>query len=538
MMQILQPRIKSLLNISKFSALSVALILSGCASLPALTQRSESHVLSDTAETRLGRAAAQASQRHAEQLEPGKHGDSAELTGILALADGRDAFATRMLLAEAAERSLDVQYYIWHADLTGTFLLDALRQAANRGVRVRLLVDDNNTKGLDATFAAMDSHPLIEVRLFNPFMQRKYRWLGYLTNFGRLNRRMHNKSFTADNQVSVVGGRNIGDEYFDAGQNISFVDLDVLTTGAIVPQISMDFDRYWASASAYPVALLFPAGDSAGLARIAQSAERKRSDPAAKPYLDALNSSESIKRLIAGDQALEWAKVRLVSDDPSKGLGKAQAREQMPARLAAVLGKPESELVLVSPYFVPTASGTMALTKLAAGGVRVKVLTNSLAATDVPAVHAGYAKRRRALLRGGVALFELKPDQSDIARSKRSDRGLAGSSSASLHAKTFAMDRRRLFVGSFNLDPRSAALNTESGVVIESPALAEKISDAFDSLSNRSYTLHLNDKGAVEWHDSASATAAAQVYRTEPKTTWFKRASVKFLSWLPIEWLL
>lgn len=538
MMQVLRPKFKPLLNTTRFSALSVALFLTGCASLPGLTERSESRAFSDTAGTRLGRAAAQVSQRHAEQLEPTKRGENAELSGILALAEGRDAFATRMLLAEAAERSLDVQYYIWHADLTGTFLLDALRQAANRGVRVRLLVDDNNTQGLDATFAAMDSHPQIEVRLFNPFMQRKHRWLGYLTNFGRLNRRMHNKSFTADNQVSVVGGRNIGDEYFDAGQDISFVDLDVLATGAIVPQISTDFDRYWASASAYPVALLFPAGDSAGLARIAQSAAQMRSSPVAKPYLDALNSSESIKRLIAGEPTLEWAKVRLVSDDPSKGLGKAQAGEQMPARLAAVLGKPEKELVLVSPYFVPAASGTKALTNLAASGVRVKVLTNSLAATDVPAVHAGYAKRRRALLRGGVQLLELKPDQIEVARSKRSDHGLAGSSSASLHAKTFALDRARLFVGSFNLDPRSAALNTESGVVIESPALAEKISDAVDRLSNRSYTLRLNDKGAIEWHDRASTTAAAEVYRTEPKTTWFKRASVKFLSWLPIEWLL
>ena len=510
-------------------ALAAVLVtaLAGCGALPALEGRPDTRALEDTATTPLGRATASPALAH-----PGQ-------TGVLALPEGREAFATRMLLAEAAERSLDVQYYIWHPDLTGTLLLQALRQAADRGVRVRLLLDDNNTQGLDDTLAALDTHANIEVRLFNPFPQRQWRWLGYLTDFGRLNRRMHNKSFTADNQATVMGGRNIGDEYFDAGQEVSFVDLDVLAVGAVVPKVSADFDRYWASASAYPVATLLPKPSPEAIERLAENAAQVRSNPAAAPYLTALARSDFVRRLMASELALEWTSVRLVSDDPAKALGQAAPQALLPARLAEVLGKPERELLLVSPYFVPTASGTEALTGLTQSGVAVSVLTNSLAATDVPAVHAGYAKRRHALLAAGVKLFELKPERGEAARSLRSDRGLAGSSGASLHAKTFALDRSRTFVGSFNLDPRSAALNTESGLVIDSPSMAAAIADVFENhLAERSYTLRLDDKNHIEWQDRSSPTAEPQLHQTEPQTPLWKRAMVTLLSWLPIEWLL
>ncbi len=508
-------------------ALTRIAAICGLRTLPPLEDRSESRALEDTAETRLGRATAPLARTHSGQ------------SGVLALAEGHDAFATRMLLAEAAERSLDVQYYIWHADLTGTFLMHALQRAADRGVRVRLLLDDNNTRGTDASLAALDSHPNVEVRLFNPFLQRDWRWLGYLSDFRRLNRRMHNKSFTADNQVTIVGGRNIGDEYFDAGQEISFVDLDVLAVGAVVPHVSADFDRYWASASAYPVAALLPRADGNALERIAENEARVRKTAAAIPYLAALDRSDHIKRLAAVELALEWTDVKLVSDDPAKALGKAMKRTLMPQRLVEVLGAPQKELLLVSPYFVPAASGTKALTEQAARGVKVSVLTNSLAATDVPAVHAGYAKRRHALLRGGLKLFELKPD--GIApHSARAHHGkLTGSSGASLHAKTFALDGERVFVGSFNLDPRSAALNTESGFVIDSARLAGQIADAFSKeLATQSYTLRLDSDGRIEWQDRATPDGAARIYHREPQTPAWKRAMVWVLSWLPIEWLL
>ena len=508
--------------------LALFALLGGCSALPTLEGRSNSRAFNDTATTQLGRASLPPAHL---QTQPGQ-------SGVLALAEGYEAFATRMLLAEAAERSLDVQYYIWHGDLTGTLLMQALGQAAGRGVRVRLLLDDNNTTGMDATLAALDSHPNVEVRLFNPFMQRNWRWLGYLTDFSRLNRRMHNKSFTADNQVTIVGGRNIGDEYFDAGQETSFVDLDVLAVGAVVPRVSADFDRYWASASAYPVAALLPPADPHALERLSAKAALARLADAAAPYREALGRSDFVRQLIAGELELEWTEVRLVSDDPAKGLGKAGAQALLPQRLVEVLGTPQEDLLLVSPYFVPTTSGTRALTELSTRGVDVRVLTNSLAATDVPAVHAGYAKRRYALLAGGVKLFEFKPDV-HAARSARADHGLAGSSGASLHAKTFAVDGQRVFIGSFNLDPRSAALNTESGFVIDSPRLATEIRHACqETLATQTYTLHLDAEGRIEWQDKQPGNTPPQVHQVEPQTSLWTRALVRVLSWLPIEWML
>ena len=505
-----------------------ALLLSACNGLPPLGQRPHSHVppLTETADTRLGRATAPQAKEHAGQ------------SGVLMLAEGREAFATRMLLADAAERSLDVQVYIWHADLTGTLLMQAMRAAADRGVRVRLLLDDNTTAGIDERLAALDTHPNIEVRLFNPFKQRNWRWVGYLSDFGRLNRRMHNKSITADDRVSIVGGRNIGDEYFGAGQEVSFVDMDVLATGAVVPQVSADFDHYWASASAYPVAALLPPAPPQALDHMTQAAEALARSANAAPYIAALKQSTFIKQLVAGELALEWTTVRLVSDDPAKGLGQAPSDTLVSQRLREVLGRPTRELLLVSPYFVPTDSGTRALTDLNAQGIQVSVLTNSLAATDVPAVHAGYAKRRAALRRGGVKIFELKPD-AIAPRSSPGDRGLMGSSGASLHAKTFAVDGQRVFVGSFNLDPRSAALNTESGFVIDSPTMAARIAAAFaEQLPKRSYVLRLGRQGEVEWLDPSAPDESAKLLHHEPQTSWWKRAMVRVLAWLPIEWLL
>lgn len=506
---------------------ALLLVLGGCGQLPPLGERVESSAYTDTAGTRLGRAVAALAAAH-----PGR-------SGVLPLPEGRQAFAVRMRLADAAERSLDLQYYIWRTDLTGTLLLDALRRAADRGVRVRLLLDDNNTAGLDPWLAALDSHPHIEVRLFNPFVQRGWRWLGYLGDFARLNRRMHNKSFTADNQVTVVGGRNIGDEYFGAGQDLSFIDLDALAVGEVVSRVSADFDRYWASASAYPAAALLPAAGAQALAPLAEQAMRSERVAAAAPFLEALRRRDQVQRLQDGVLPLEWTTVRLVSDDPAKALdgGAPQDQGSVAQRLAEAMGEARRELLLVSPYFVPTDAGTAALAGLARRGVAVGVLTNSLAATDVPAVHAGYAKHRRELLAAGVRLLELKPEPEDTGPRAPGDRGLPGSSGASLHAKTFAIDRERIFIGSFNLDPRSASLNTESGFVIDSPRLASLLSEVFDAAPARAYALRLGADGDPEWVEAA-ADGPPRVHASEPRSALWRRALVRLLSWLPIEWLL
>ncbi|HYU90979.1 MAG TPA: phospholipase D family protein [Gemmatimonadales bacterium] len=461
-------------------------------------------------------------------------------SGIVALPDGHDAFAARALLADAAERTLDVRYYIWHNDMSGTLLFTALRRAADRGVRVRLLLDDNNTTGLDQVLAALDAHANIEVRLFNPFKHRRWRLLGYLTDFKRLNRRMHNKSLTADGQATIIGGRNVGDEYFDAGQGGApwFVDLDVLAIGPVVSEVSRDFDRYWASASSIPAARLLPRATATSIAAVAADAARVEHHPDAAAYVEALARSSFVRDLLAHRLTFDWAATRMLSDDPAKGLGRAPEDALLWHRLKEILHAPMRELRLVSPYFVPGSAGVEALATIAGQGVKITVLTNALEATDVAVVHAGYAKRRKSLLAAGITLFELKRGSSSSR--KRVDwtgRSGSGSSASSLHAKTFAIDRSRVFVGSFNFDPRSARLNTEMGFVIDSSALADALAQRFaDEVPARAYRVGLGDTGQLHWIDRHDGVEVVQ--EEEPGTGVWRRLAVAVLSVLPIEWLL
>ena len=495
----------------------------GCASLsplPAHVQRSTSSALLDTGATGLGTAIAPLAQAHP------------ALSGMYPLAEGRDAFAARVLLAHRAERSLDLQYYIWRNDLTGVLMLDALRAAAARGVRVRLLLDDNNTAGLDPTLVALDRDPNIEVRLFNPFTRRDWRSLGYLTDFSRLNRRMHNKSFTVDNQVTIVGGRNIGDEYFGAADDVLFADLDVMAIGPVVQAVSRDFDRYWNSESAYPVVALVN-GAVQEAQPLAERAAALRRTSTAQAYLQALHASPFVEQLVQRRLPLEWGKARLVSDDPAKVRGEGRAQARFGVRLRALLGEPTRQLDLVSPYFVPGEATAAELGAISGRGSAVRVLTNSLEATDVAAVHAGYAKRRRALLQAGVMLYELRRQGGEAPERA----GPFGSSASSLHAKTFAVDRQRIFIGSFNLDPRSLDLNTEMGLVIDSPALASALDARLtETMPRHAYQVRLERDGKLVWIER---TEQGEIrHEDEPGAGFWKRSGVRILSWLPIDWLL
>lgn len=506
------------------TALLLSALLDGCAELPSLEGRTPSLTLTDTAQTKLAQAVLPLAAQH-----PG-------VSGIYALSDGRDAFAARALLAAAAERTLDVQYYIWHKDITGTLLFDALRQAAERGVRVRLLLDDNNTSELDDTLALLARQPNLEIRLFNPFALRSPRALGFLTDFSRLNRRMHNKSFTADNQATIVGGRNVGDEYFGAAGDVLFADLDVLVIGPVVGAVSHDFDRYWNSPSAYPATSLIKPPKTGDAGEIAAEADRIDDTEAAEEYVRAMRTSPFVQQLIERQLPFEWAPTRLVSDDPAKVLDKARPGSGVAANLKNLLGVPAKELDLVSPYFVPGKSGTQAFAELAKEGVNVRILTNALEATDVAAVHAGYAKWRKPLLEAGVTLYESRRswDEND-AREKT---GRFGSSASSLHAKTFAVDDQRIFIGSFNFDPRSIDLNTEMGLVIDSPVLAGKLGQAMrGTIPQRAYQVLLNPDGSLYWI-ARDANGGITRYDTEPGTSVWKRMGVSILSVLPIDWLL
>ncbi|NNI32088.1 phospholipase D family protein [Pasteurella multocida] len=451
------------------------------------------------------------------------------LTGLYPLGDGKDAFLARLALSEHAEHTLDLQYYIWHNDVSGHLLLQSLYKAAVRGVKVRLLLDDNNTKGMDTILASLNAHPNIQIRLFNPFMQRQYRWLGFLSDFFRLNRRMHNKSFTADGVMSILGGRNIGDEYFDVGNGVLFADLDVAATGAVVTHIQTDFDRYWNSPSSYPLESIIIRDP------ITPFNPLPALDDETQTYLKQLTELPFAKSLKAGTLAFTWAEAELISYDPKKALGKSLIQDSVLAHIAPTMLNAKNNLIIVSPYFVPTHVGVDFLSRISQTGTQVSILTNSLEATDVSIVHSGYAKHRKTLLQKQIQLYELKPHAT--IQMESSGHLLKGASSASLHAKTFTLDNRYLFVGSFNMDPRSAMLNTEMGLLIDSPELARLLSDGLQqNQANYAFSVKLNEAQALYWETQENGQWIR--YENEPHTSWFKRFSVWCLSWLPVEHLL
>ena len=510
------------------------LLQAGCASLPTDYPRSTSTALTDTGDTRLGQVSRRLLAEHP------------DVSGIHLLSRGTDAFLARLALTEVAEKSLDIQYYIWQGDTTGKVLLERVLRAADRGVRVRLLLDDIGTAAKDSHLLAIDSHRNIEVRLFNPIAARSTRLLGMMTDFSRTNRRMHNKSFTADNQAMIVGGRNIGDEYFEARPDIEFADLDMLAIGPAVSQVSRHFDLYWNSPLAFPIAAISQAMPSdeerlrilAGLREFVQSQMEES-------YAQALKSSGLAEGLAEGSLDFSYGKARVVADDPSKILLDSEdASSRLLPKLLPEFESLGSELVLVSPYFVPGDAGVDRLRALVQRGVKVRVLTNSLASTDVPAVYAGYKRYRLPLLEAGVELYELKPTASPAAKRDDGDKSsLSGSSQAALHAKTMAFDRRALFVGSMNLDPRSVFTNTEIGVVVEHPELVKRQVEKLESqLPNIGFRLELapatgpDSTPGIVWVTTRDGRAVR--YSSEPMTNAWTRFKVWFLSLLPIEQLL
>ncbi|MCX7889277.1 MAG: phospholipase D family protein [Rhodobacteraceae bacterium] len=494
--------------------------------LPSLEGRPASTAIAASEQTRLGRAVLPAMAAH-----PG-------LSGILPLIDGRDAFGARVTLARMAEASIDAQYYIWQTDATGYLLLDELRAAAERGVRVRLLVDDNGIPGLDSELAALDALPQMEVRIFNPFVLRAPRLANYGFDFLRLNRRMHNKSFTVDGAATIVGGRNIGDIYFAYGSGAYYVDFDVAAFGQAAADVGRDFDRYWASGSAYPAGLILPAAPG-GLDSLAAAVAAARRDPLTEAYAQWVIASDVLGNLTARLQDFDWVPAGLLSDDPAKGLGQAARDSLLIADIADEAATAAASMDLVSAYFVPGPDGAAKLAALARRGARVRILTNAYAATDVPVVHSAYVRYREQLLDAGVELFELKEDVALPGRpSVAFADAVIGSSGSSLHSKTFAVDGSTIFVGSFNFDARSAFLNTEMGLLISDPRLARGLGAYFDSVvPAEAYRVGRDPEGRLGWTFTDERGLETTV-TTEPGTTALARGALWLLGLLPIEWML
>lgn len=463
--------------------------------------------------------------------------DNKGLSGIHPLANARDSFAVRVLFARMAKHTLDVQYYIWHKDTTGLLLLNELLSAARRGVHVRLLLDDNGIAGLDAYLSALNEHPNIEVRLFNPFAQRRHKWLGYLTDFSRANRRMHNKAFVMDNRMAIIGGRNIGDEYFAATHDVLFADLDMMIAGDVIKELSASFNRYWTSQPACPIEQIIRQRGTDALNQLNEAVQGifSRPDAEIKAYLDTLQKSVLIHQMMTNTLDLEWTHVRMVCDDPVKSLGKADDNKLVITQLQSIFENAKRSITLVSPYFVPTATGTHTLRKLADQGLQIRILTNSHGATDVLPVHAGYNKWRKKLLKSNINLYEMKR-LADIEYHQRI--GRLGSSGSSLHAKTFAVDGERIFVGSFNFDPRSAKLNTELGFIIDSSTLSSQLDSLFNRvIPNAAYEVQINAAGRLSWLERLDDDHQRR-HRTEPDSSFFQRLVVRLLGMLPIDWLL
>lgn len=527
-----------MLTRSRWPSLALALIvmtlLSACQMPPAKHTTAMSQAISPEASgnTRLGQA-------HEQLRQQAQAPENA--SGIYMLHDPQEAFAARGLLARNAEQTLDVQYYIWRRDKTGLLLLHELLRAADRGVRVRLLLDDGGTAGLDGEFFALDSHPNVEVRLFNPFVQRGWlKPLGYMTEFSRTNRRMHNKSFSADGQATIVGGRNVGNEYFGATDGVLFADLDALVIGPVVQDIEQDFDRYWNNVAAYPVEQVVGTGHTFDLNALRTNGAALEQSPASLIYRQAIAATPFVQQLLQAQLPMEWAPAHLVTDPPEKIQAQAHPRTLIGEQLIRALGTPSQSLDLVSPYFVPTQDGVDAFAAMRNQGVRVRILTNALEATDVAIVHSGYAKYRKPLLRAGIELYEMRaqtPAYADEEEQLKLNLAQLGSSGSSLHAKTFSVDGQRSFIGSFNFDPRSMHLNTEMGLMIESPRLSQQISESFDRyIPSLAFRLSLTPDEQLRWHSGVGNPPPE--YSTEPQTRWYQRWMLWFLGKLPIEWML
>lgn len=514
--------------------LAATLLLGACATLPPGSgePREASRAFDQPLATALGKSAARLARAH-----PGR-------SGVRLFPRGSDGLLLRAQMIERAQRAVDIQYFIFVEDDTGKVLLDALLRAAERGVRVRMLVDDFNlarNAQTRATLAALDHHPNLEVRIFNPLNYRGdlpvLHQLDLLMSAPRINHRMHNKLFVVDGAIALVGGRNVADEYFEIGSPpVRFGDFDLAVVGPVVPGLAQSFDAFWNSPLSVPQAALAGAPPP-----LHETRAELREDNAAVQFRDLarrIASGEPLEGLLDSRLPFAWGSATVVADPPEKA-DATRARPFISPTEAAIMSRAndvQREVMIISPYFVPGADGLAALLRLRERGVAVRVLTNSLASTDVPAVHTAYRRYRLPLAEAGVELYEVRPIPGQPRERSALGSGASGAPFA-LHAKAYVFDRKTVFLGSANLDPRSLAVNTEVGLLIECPELARQVLERFDvfALSANSYRVQA-DHGTLHWR--ASVDGRVVEWTDEPDTTPRQRLTVDLLSLVPAEDLL
>ena len=502
------------------------LLLSGCQLEPNLAQHAQPSPM--RTETWLNSVSG---QQHLQNAE----------TAHLALNDAFISIAARLHLIHQAKHSLDLQYYIWKNDSIGQLMLAELLKAADRGVKVRLLIDDQNGTQLDARLKALSQHPNFEIKLFNPYKYRQFRLMDYLFRFSAINHRMHNKLLIADGSIAITGGRNISREYFDASEHFQFTDMDILFAGTAVNAANQSFIDFWNHQLSYAIPQLLGTADADDLKAVRLLYAQSTLFPQGATDQKIKQAQQQIAQSLK-ERPIQWATAHFLADSPDKIQGKANADQLLYRQMIRLMGKPQRHMELVSAYFVPTVKGADYLSQLAEHQVKVRILTNSLQANDVAVVHAFYQQYRQQLLRHGVEVYEFKPY---IDRKRRtwyeSMTGnvipAKGKNASSLHAKFFDVDGK-VFIGSFNFDPRSFHLNTEVGLVVESSELQQQIQGMLDQYLPRiAYQLKLDAQGNIIWLDQRDNGEIWQ-YQQEPESTSFQRGMIKMVSYLPIEWMM
>ena len=495
--------------------LTAAALLSGCATVSFDQPKSESTYFTDTAQTELGQWSTLWVNEH----------DGA--SGFYPLTGGMDALAARLGLAERAQKSLDLQYFLMKSDKAGLVISKSLLIAADRGVRVRLLLDDVFTSASDSKLVLLNEHSNIEVRLFNPVSRSGSTSLNFVFDFRRANRRMHNKSFSVDNAVSIIGGRNIGEEYFDLKDGAVFVDFEVLAFGPVVSEISESFDDFWNHSHALPIEYVAKPNKNESLASYRATTGKDLRVLYDDVYAGAFKN-DVLQDIFTESRSLYPASAKVIADSPDKLKAKVGPEHQLLLNeLRELLLGAERELIFVSPYYVPLDNGVQFARDVMSRGIEVIMITNSLASNNHIAAHSGYSKYRRDVIRAGMQLYEIRANAGRLMGDNED-----GPEQMTLHTKLIIVDRRYLLVGSPNMDPRSLEINAEKGLIIDSEPLARGIAERIDELlPNIAYRVVENDSGKLEWQGRIDGQDVVET--TEPLASRWRRFKAWFMKIVP-----
>ena len=500
---------------ARLIAAVAALLIGGCATVSLDVPKQPSTAIEDTSHT--------TEARNVQDWLGGRTG----VNGFYPLTEGKDAFGARLALMDVAEESIDAQYFLMKPDNAGFVFVAGLMEAAERGVRVRLLLDDVFTTVKDSGLATMNDHPNVEVRIFNPVSRKGLYWFNYLGNFKLANRRMHNKSFIVDNQVAIVGGRNIASEYFQLETTGEFIDFDMLSAGPVVREVSEQFDIYWNHELAIPMDALHTT-DPDELGPAMERLRQAMAEAGNSIYADAI-SSPLMQQFFARELSPYIADAQLLTDEPEKLLQEVSDEYQIVVtEMAKVLRAAEKEIVIFTPYFIPRERGMNFVRELREKGIRIILITNSLATNNHTAVHSHYSKYRKGLLEAGVELWEARADAAKIVAPD----GQTSLDRLTLHTKGMLIDGRKIFVGSLNLDPRSIDINTEMGLLIESEEMGASLMEGAPArLENMAYRLKLDEKGNISWHGMIDGEAVVET--SEPQSSVWRRMSAWFQKIVP-----